>query len=137
VFTADEAKQLTRKLNEYKETVRQMNASGVTLLAGSDISGPRVPGFTLQDELVLLVESGLTPMQALQAATINPSRVLGSDTGAIAKGKLADLVLLDANPLDDIRNAQKIDAVIAQGRVYRRADLDRLLDEGEKLAARR
>ena len=137
VFTADEAKQWQRKFDEYKEVVRQMNAAGVTLLTGSDIAGPRVPGFTLQDELVLLVESGLTPLQALQAATINASKVLGADAGVIAKGKLADLVLLDANPLDDIRNAQRINAVIAQGRLYRRADLDRLLKNGENLAATR
>jgi imidazolonepropionase-like amidohydrolase len=137
VFTADELKQWQRKFAEYKEVVRLMNASGVTLLAGSDIAGPRVPGFTLQDELVLLVESGLTPLQALQAATINASNVLGAGTGVIAKGKLADLVLLDANPLDDIRNAQRINAVIAQGRLYRRTDLDRLLKNGENLAATR
>ena len=76
-----------------------------------------------------LVEAGLTPLAALQAATHNPARVLGlaDSLGSIEVGKLADLVLLDANPFEDIRNTQKIRAVVADGHLYRRADLDQLL----------
>jgi imidazolonepropionase-like amidohydrolase len=78
-----------------------------------------------------LVEAGLTPREALRAATVNPASVLGlSDSlGSIQPGKLADLVLLDADPLDDIRNTQEIRAVVADGRLYRRPDLDRMLVE--------
>lgn len=101
--------------------------AGVRFLAGTD-NAP-VPGFALQRELTLLVENGLTPLQALQAATINPARYLGAtdSLGTIAPGKLADLVLLDGNPLTDIHNTQRIRAVIANGRVFDRAALDELL----------
>jgi imidazolonepropionase-like amidohydrolase len=76
-------------------------------------------------------------MEALQTATLNPAKFLGMDDrlGTIEKGKLADLVLLDANPLDDIRNTQKIAAVIANGRYFSRADLDKML-AGAEAAAR-
>jgi imidazolonepropionase-like amidohydrolase len=89
----------------------------------------------LHEELARLVEAGLTPLASLQAATRNPAHVLGlaDSLGSIEPGKLADLVLLDANPLDDIRNTQKIHAVVADGQLYRRADLDRLLSEVEGL----
>ena len=84
---------------EFTEVVRQMNRAGVTLLAGSDIAATRIPGFTLHEELAALVESGLTPLQALQAATLNPARVLSKsdDHGTVDTGKIADLVLLGAN----------------------------------------
>jgi imidazolonepropionase-like amidohydrolase len=113
-----------------------LNEAGVVLLAATDVGIPMlVPGISLHEELVLLVEAGLTPLEALRAATLNPARVLGSadSLGTIEAGKLADLVLLDANPLADIGNTRRIRAVIADGRVYRRADLDRLLAEVEAL----
>ena len=112
------------------ENVRLANKAGVMLLAATDVEFPMgVPGLALHEELVRLVEAGLTPLEALQAATLNPARVLGlaESLGSIEPGKLADLVLLDANPLEDIRNTQKIRAVVADGRLYRRADLDQLL----------
>jgi cytosine/adenosine deaminase-related metal-dependent hydrolase len=68
----------------------------------------------------------------LQTATLNPARVLGLETGTIEPGKLADLVLLDANPLADIGNTRRIRAVVADGRLYRRADLDRLLEQSRR-----
>ena len=118
---------------EFLEVVRQMNRSGVTLMAGSDIAGPRVPGFTLHDELALMVEAGLTPVQALRAATLTPAEVLHkvNDLGSIEGGKIADLLLLDANPLEDIHNTQRISAVVLNGRFFDRKALDSLLSETE------
>jgi imidazolonepropionase-like amidohydrolase len=123
---------------EFERVVRQANHDGVTIISGTDIAAERVPGFTLHDEMAELVESGLTPLQALQAATVNAVRVLhkADDFGSVDAGKVADLVLLDADPLADIRNTQRIAAVIAAGKVFRRTDLDRLLREAEDLAER-
>ena len=112
------------------ENVRLFHEAGIVLLAGTDVGVPlQVPGISLHVELERLVEAGLTPLEALQTATLNPARVLemADSLGTVEPGKLADLVLLDANPLEDIRNTQKIRAVVANGRLYRRADLDRLL----------
>jgi imidazolonepropionase-like amidohydrolase len=91
----------------------------------------QIPGLGLHRELERLVEAGLTPLEALQAATLNPARVLGlaDSLGTVEVGKLADFVLLDANPLDEISNTRRIRAVVADGRLYRRADLDRLVTE--------
>ena len=118
------------------ENVRLLNEAGVTLLAATDVGIPTlVPGISLHEELVLMVGAGLTPLQALQSATSNPARVLGlSDSlGSIEVGKLADLVLLEADPLKDIRNTQRIRAVMADGRLYLRSDLDQLLKGIEAL----
>src|SRR5882724_5329409 len=95
------------------EIVGKMNTAGVRLLAGTDTAAPFVfPGFSLHEELALLVQAGLTPLQALQSATRNPAEFLGKleEQGTIEPGKFADLLLLDGNPLDDIRNTQKIRA---------------------------
>lgn len=110
--------------------VNMMNEQGVPLLAGTDINLPfLIPGYSLHQELGLLVGAGLTPAQALQSATVNAARCLGleKEVGTIAKGKWADLVLLDANPLTDITNAKKIAAVVANGKLYDRKALDALL----------
>jgi imidazolonepropionase-like amidohydrolase len=115
------------------ENIRLLNEAGVLLLAATDVGVPlQVPGISLHVELERLVEAGLTPLGALQAATLNPARVLQmtETSGTIESGKLADMVLLDANPLENIRNTRSIRAVIADGRLYRRADLDRLLVGG-------
>jgi imidazolonepropionase-like amidohydrolase len=109
---------------------RRMHRSGVLFMAGTDSPNPSIlPGFALHDELTLLVSAGFTPMEALQAATLNPARYLGkeNDFGTIETGKIADLVLLDANPLDDISNTQKIRAVIVNGHYLRREKLDVML----------
>ncbi len=119
--------------------VGEMKRAGVPILAGTDTAaGVRVyPGFSLHDELGLLVQAGLTPMEALQAATLNAGKYLGLvDTGTIEKGKRADLVLLDANPLQDIGNTRKIQSVVLAGRYFSRADLDRLLHEVEEEVAK-
>ncbi len=112
------------------ENARILKEGGVVLLAGTDVGVPlQVPGISLHVELERLVEAGLTPLEALQTATLNPARILKmtDSLGTVESGKFADLVLLDANPLDDIRNTQKIRAVVANGRLFRRADLDQLL----------
>jgi imidazolonepropionase-like amidohydrolase len=116
------------------ENARLLKQAGVMLLAGTDVGVPlQVPGLSLHRQLGRLVEVGLTPLEALQTATINPARVLGmtDSLGTIETGKLADLVLLDASPLEDIRNTQGIRAVVANGRLHRRADLDRIIEEVE------
>jgi imidazolonepropionase-like amidohydrolase len=121
------------------ELVRAMQRAGVGILAGTDVSNPFcMPGFSLHDELGLLVKAGLTPMEALQAATLNPARFnhQEQDLGTIEKGKIADLLLLDASPLDDISNTRKIDSVIFGGKLLSRSDLDKMLAEVEALASR-
>jgi len=118
------------------ENVRLANEAGVVLLAATDVGVPlQVPGFSMHVQLGRLVEAGLTPLEALRTATLNPAQVLGlaNSQGSIVPGKLADLILLDANPLDEITNTQRISAVVADGRLYRRADLDRLLAEVEAM----
>jgi imidazolonepropionase-like amidohydrolase len=117
--------------------VGQMQKGGVKILAGTDSAAPYVvPGFSLHEELALLVKAGLTPMEALQAATRSPAEFLGhlDSQGTIAIGKNADLVLLDANPLDDIHNTQKIRAVVVRGKLLDRSALDQLLSDAEKFA---
>jgi imidazolonepropionase-like amidohydrolase len=119
--------------------VGEMNRAGVPILAGTDTAaGVRVyPGFSLHEELELLVLAGLTPMEALQAATKNAGKYLGlADTGTIEKGKRADLVLLDSNPLADIKNTRKIQSVVLDGRYFSRADLDHLLAGVEEEATK-
>ncbi len=115
----------------------QMQRGGVKILAGTDSAAPYVfPGSSLHEELALLVEAGLTPMESLQTATRNPAEFLGKldSQGTIAVGKNADLLLLDANPLDDIRNTHKIRALILRGKLLDRAALDQLFSNAEKFA---
>ncbi|HYS69028.1 MAG TPA: amidohydrolase family protein, partial [Gemmatimonadaceae bacterium] len=111
-----------------------LNKAGVKLLAGTDTPQPFVfPGFSVHQELELLVRSGLTPLEALRAATYNPAEYLGAldSLGTVGEGKVADLVLLDADPLSDIRNTRRISTVIANGRVFDRAQLNELLHRVE------
>ena len=121
------------------EMVGEMHRAGVPILAGTDTAaGVRVyPGFSLHEELVLIARAGLAPMETLQTATRNAGQFFGlSDTGTIEKGKRADLVLLDANPLADIANTRKIRSVVLAGRYLSREDLDGLLHEVELAAAK-
>jgi imidazolonepropionase-like amidohydrolase len=127
------AQAFSKKLEaRFLALVPLMQAAGVPILAGSD-SGPFnsfiYPGASLQDELILLVQAGLTPAQALQAATINGAKFMGvaGRTGTIALGKDADLLLLTANPLENIANIKKIDAVVSRGKAYPAPALANLL----------
>ncbi len=116
------------------EVVRRMKDAGVPLMAGTDLGADYIyPGFSLHDELTLFVEAGFTPLEALKAATRNPAEFLGllDSMGTVEKGKIADLVLLNANPLEDIRNTQKIEAVVVNGRFLDRKELDQLLAKAE------
>jgi hypothetical protein len=112
------------------EIVGAMSRAGVPLLVGTDVSNPWVYwGSSVHDELALFVQAGLTPLAALQAATISPARFLHAtdSLGTIAPGKVADLVVLDANPLDDIANTRRIHAVIVRGVLVDIAARQRLL----------
>jgi imidazolonepropionase-like amidohydrolase len=120
------------------EVVRMLHKNGVEFLAGTDTpAGVYIfPGFSLHEELQRFVAAGFTPLEALQTATLNPARFFGmeSQLGTIEAGKLADLVLLSANPLEDIANTQKISAVIANGHYFSRKDLDGMLQRVEATA---
>jgi imidazolonepropionase-like amidohydrolase len=118
------------------DIIRMMHSGGVQLLAGTDLGNPFLyAGFSLHDELALFVQAGLSPMSALQTATINPAKYAGKEkeSGTVTQGKIADLVLLDANPLKDISNTKKINAVVVNGRLLSRKDLDRLLQQAKEM----
>jgi imidazolonepropionase-like amidohydrolase len=95
-----------------------LHRAGVTIVAGTDQLP--VPGHSLHRELELYVQAGFTPMEAIQAATIVPARVMkvDSDVGTIEPGKRADLIIVDGNPLENISNIRKVKTVIANGRMY-------------------
>jgi hypothetical protein len=109
-----------------KVVTRDMAMAGVGILAGCDAM---IAGFCVHDELAAMVAGGMTPLAALQTATVNPARYLGREStlGTVAAGRQADLVLLDANPLEDIGNVRRIRAVITAGRFFDRTALDQLL----------
>ncbi len=120
------------------EVVRMLKEAGVPFLAGTD-TPPGVylfPGFSLHEEMQRFVAAGFTPLEALQTATINPARFFAAEQtqGTVEKGKYADMVLLDANPLVDIGNTQKIAAVIFNGRYFSRVELEKLLAKVEQSA---
>ena len=136
-ISAEELSLRAAMLEKSLGLVGLMQKGGVKILAGTDSAAPYiVPGFSLQEELALLVRAGLTPMEALQAATRNPAEFLGhiETQGTVAVGKNADLLLLDANPLEDIHGTQKIHAVVLRGKLLDRSVLDQLLTNAEKFA---
>ena len=110
-----------------RELVKEFTAAGIPVLTGTDSPVPGLaPGFSLHDEFQSLASAGMTNLQVLEATTRLPAEWLGtiSDRGTVEPGKRADLVLLDANPLDDIRNTRRIAAVIRDGHYLPRKELD-------------
>ena len=109
-----------------KVVTRDMAAAGVGLLAGCDAM---IPGFCVHDELATMVAGGMTPLAALQTATVNPARRLGREStlGTVQARRQANLVLLDANPRENIGNVRRIRAVITAGRFFDRSALDQRL----------
>ena len=105
-----------------------LHEAGAGLLLGSDAPQVfNVPGFSLHRELELMVESGLTPFEALQAGTVNVARFLGLKTGVIETGYEADLVMLDSNPLEDISSTRRVHGVMVRGAWYPRREIEALL----------
>jgi imidazolonepropionase-like amidohydrolase len=127
--TGEDLQNYTKAFNRMKDFVRRFHEAGGLIITGSD--GIPHPGFGVSEELGLLVEAGLSPMAALQAATRNAARALGSEAplGTVEVGKQADLVLLEANPLDDIKNTKKIYAVVTRGRFLSKESLEKMLAE--------
>lgn len=122
------------------ELVGAMHRAGVPFMTGTDLSGAYVfAGFSLHHELELFVQAGFEPMEALQAATRNPAIFLGelSSQGTVERGKIANLVLLEANPLENIRNTQRIDAVVLDGRYLPKETLQRMLADVEAAVKRK
>jgi len=131
VRTSPDALDRTKKQSARElELASTMRRAGVQFMAGSDGPEPYVlPGFSLHAELEWLVKVGFSPTQALQSATLDPALFLAKldKFGVVEAGHAADLVLLEANPLEDIRNTSKIAAVIVTGKYYSRQDLDKML----------
>ena len=128
-----------RQWEEAKLSFRELVRARARFVAGTDAPvGPLVPGFSLQRELGVLAEIGLSPLEVLQAATRNAADAAGrlAEVGTIQVGKFADLVLLDADPLSDVRHFARINAVVTRGRVLQRAALDSMLAAAADAASR-
>ena len=139
-YGTDDLATRKRFIEKELEVVGMLHKGGVPFLAGTDTpAGVHIfPGYSLHEELQRFVAAGFTPLEALQTATINPARFFGIEdqAGTVETGKFADLVLLSANPLEDIANTQKIVAVLVNGQYFRRADLDKMLGRVEAAAHR-
>lgn len=134
--TAETIAHRDRLVDFNRRLIKAMAAAGVPLMPGTDSIIPGVVyGFSLHDELELLVKSGISNQRVLESATRLPAEFLGlaNDRGTIEPGKAADLVLLDADPLADIANTRSIAAVVRGGRYLPRVELDELMED---LAAR-
>ena len=120
----------------WAQMVRILNEAGVPLMAGTDPPVPGViPGFSLHDELAIWQDAGIPAADVLRSATLVPAQFmgLGDRLGSLAEGKTASMVLLRANPLDDVRNAREIEAVFLRGQYFDRVALDRMLEATREL----
>ena len=120
------------------EIVRLLHKAGARFLAGTDLSNPYIfPGFSLHDELAHFVSNGFTPLEALRSTTLNPARFINAtdSLGNVQVGKVADLVVLEANPLTDIGNVARVHAVILNGMLIDSARRSKILKDAEALAA--
>jgi hypothetical protein len=139
-WTAETYSLLRQEFDLKLKVLRAIHEAGIPILAGSDLANPFIyPGFSLHDELQWMVKGGLTPAAALQTATILPARYLGWQAryGSVAADKIADLVLLDANPLIDIRNTQKIHTVIIHGKVFNKTVINSLLERAKETSGQK
>lgn len=136
LFTRDYLDRQKRLLAESLPLIPMMQSAGVSILAGTDMGSSLLqPGFSLHQELAHLVDAGLSPMNAILSATRNPAQCLSQpDLGVIENGKVADLVILTADPLLDIRNTQQIHAVVSGGRIFDRRALDAILTSAQQAA---
>ena len=139
-ITAENSARYKMMFQQRLELIMAMHRAGVKMLAATDALVWYVfPGFSLHDELGLFVQAGLSPMEALQTATRNPAIYLGlSDmVGTVEQGKQADLVLLEANPLENISNTKRIAAVVVNGMLIPKVSLDKMLKDAEAAANKR
>jgi imidazolonepropionase-like amidohydrolase len=123
--------QRARFLGARRTLLLEMQRAGVGLLLGSDAPQiMNVPGYSTHQELAYLVGAGLSPLEALQSGTLNVARFFGeTDRGKVAPGMLADLILLEANPLENIENTARIAGVFYAGEWLDRGALARMIDE--------
>jgi len=138
--TAEDYAVSKRRFRKEMTIVSEMRRAGVKFLAGTDTGNPYCfPGFSLHDELSLLVDAGFTPLEALQTATVNPAIFLGAaeSYGTVEKGKVADLLLLEANPLEKIENTKRIAAVVLGGKLFGKQQIDEMLANYEMIASRK
>jgi len=137
--TAEDNARAQRVFQKQLEVVGMMRRAGVRFIAGTDTANPYIfPGFSLHEELALLVQAGFTPMQALQSATRDAAQYIGrlDSLGTVEKGKRADLVLLDANPLAEISNTRRINAVVLGGKLISKQEVDKMLADVEAAASK-
>ncbi len=121
----------------WAELVNELNEAGVPLLVGTDLIVPGIlPGLSVHEEMAIWQEAGIAPADVLRSATTVPAQFmgLGDRLGSVGEGKTASLILVRANPLEDVRNAGQIEGVFLRGRYFGPADLDRLPAEARALA---
>ena len=138
MYTAEDFANGKRVFDRHLELVGEMHRAGVPLMTGTDLVVPFIfPGSSVHDELELFVRSGLSPMEALQTATQNPARYLGLQDvlGTIETGKIADLLFLNADPLEDIRNTKEVWAVVLNGELLDTEAITSILTASRERAA--